>query len=70
LEVDGCSLFQTLFSGETEKTHEEPWQICGDLARISIGYLSNTAVEQGCTNTKGNMSAGKLNCVHLIFVGT
>ena len=27
-------------------------QICGDLTRISIGYLSNTTLEQGYANPK------------------
>lgn len=45
-------------------------QIRGDLARISIGYLSNTTLEAGVHKSQGTRSAGKLNCVHLIFMGT
>ena len=33
-------------------------EICGALARISIGYLSSTTLEQRCTNPKAPAQLG------------
>ena len=72
LEVGGCSLPVSRHSlvGRWRKIMKNPDQIRGDLSRISTGYLSNTTLEAGVHKSQGTRSAGKLNCVHLIFVGT